>query len=72
MAKRTKYIVYSPDHHIARFSEQWHARIFAVALSERMPGHLIEMSAPDGLIGQYRGGAPTPEFKQHHIDGCFR
>jgi hypothetical protein len=72
MRIRTKYVVHCSDNHIARFSEQWHARIFAVALSERMPGHLIEMSAPDGLIGQYRGGAPTPEFKQHHIDGCFR
>jgi hypothetical protein len=72
MAKRTKYVVHCPGEHIARFSEQWQARIFAVALSERMPGHWIEMSAKDGLIGQYHGGEPTPEFKQHHIDGCFR
>lgn len=72
MAKRTKYIVHCPDNHIARFSEQWHARIFAVALSERRPGKLIEMSCSTGLIGQYEGGDPTPEFKQHHIDGCFR
>lgn len=72
MTKRTKYIVHCPGDHIARFSEQWHARAFAVVLSERMPGHLIEMSAPDGLIGQYRGGDPTPEFKQHHINGMFR
>jgi len=72
MAKRTKFIVHCPNGHIARFSEQWHARIFAIALSERMPGHCIEMSAPDGLIGQYRGGDTTPEFKQHHISGLFR
>lgn len=72
MRKPTRFIVHCPGNHIARFSEQWHARVFAVALSERMPGHSIEMSAPDGLIGQYLGGESTPEFKQHHIDGLFR
>lgn len=72
MAKRTKFLVDCPQGHIARFSEQWHARLFAVAVSERMPGHLIEMRSPEGLIGQYKGGDPTPEFKQHHIDGLFR
>jgi hypothetical protein len=72
MKRRTKFIVWCPDGHMARFSEQWHARIFAITLSERVPGHSIELSAPDGLIGQYRGGNPTPEFKQHHIDGMFR
>jgi hypothetical protein len=72
MTKRTKYIVHCPDNHIARFSEEWHARIFAVSLSERMPGLLIEMSEPSGLIGQYQGGAPTNEFKQAHINGVFR
>jgi hypothetical protein len=72
MTKRTKYLVHCPGGHVARFSEQWHARIFAITLSESMPGHLIEMQAPDGLIGQYRGGDTTPEFKQHHISGLFR
>lgn len=72
MAKRTKYIVHCPGDHIARFSEQWHARMFAEELSKRMPGMWVEMSAPDGLIGQYHNGQPTPEFKQHHIDGMFR
>lgn len=72
MAKRMKFFIRCPGEHIARFSEQWHARIFAIALSERMPGHLIELRVQEGLIGQYRGGDTTPEFKQHHIDGCFR
>ena len=49
--KRTRYIVYCPDGHSARFSVQWHARMFAIALSEREPDLLIEMSARDGLIG---------------------
>ncbi len=72
MAKRTKYVVHCSDGHVARFSEQWHGRIFAEELSKRCPGHLIEMSAEDGLIGQYVNGKPTPEFKQHHINGSFR
>jgi hypothetical protein len=69
--KRTRYIVYCPDGHSARFSSQWHARLFAVALSERMPDLLIEMSARDGLIGQYRAGVSTPEFEQHHDSGYY-
>jgi len=72
MTRRTKFLVSCPDDHVARFSEQWHARVFAIALSERMPGHLIEMRAPDGLIGQYRAGKSTPEFELHHLNGMFR
>jgi hypothetical protein len=70
--KRTRYIVYCPDGHSARFSVQWHARMFAIALSEREPDLLIEMSARDGLIGQYRNGISTPEFVSHHNSGLFR
>jgi hypothetical protein len=69
--RQTRYVVCCPDRHVARFSEQWHARMFAIALSERMRGYLIEMSAPDGLIGQYRDGYSTPEFDRHHISGQF-
>jgi hypothetical protein len=65
MMKRTKYIVRCPDGHVARFSEQWHARIFAVALSERLPG-LIELSAPDGLIGKYQHGVPRHDVPWGH------
>ena len=71
MAKRTKYIVHNIEGETARFSSLRHAMLFAVMLSERMPWCSIEVSAPDGLVGQYLGGAPTPEFKQHHIDGTF-
>jgi hypothetical protein len=72
MSKRTKFLVNLPNGHVARFSEEWHARLFSEAISDRMPWLLIELLAPDGLIGQYRDGAPTPEFEQHHIDGLFR
>lgn len=62
---KTKYVVnVGPD--VARFSCLRHAMLFGVMLSERMPNHLIEISAKDGLAGQYKGGNPTPEFKQHH------
>lgn len=72
MAKRTRYIVQCRGE-IARFSSYRHALLFAEMLSGRdCPGQLVEVSAPDGLVGQYRDGRPTPEFKQHHIDGIFQ
>jgi len=70
--KRTRYIVHGPENHIARFSLAWHAYMFAEQLSQRMPGHLIEVSHSSGLIGQCLDGQPTPEFKRHHIAGMFR
>jgi hypothetical protein len=71
MAKRTKYEVHNIEGETARFSLLRHALLFAVMLSDRMPRHLIEVSGKDGLAGQYIGGKPTPEFKQHHIAGVF-
>jgi len=66
MAKRTKYIVNCPSDHIARFSEYWHAMEFAQGISRRFYGHLIEVAARDGLVGQYQDGQSTPEFEAHH------
>lgn len=70
--KRVKYEV----HHLrggetAKFSCLRHALLFAIARSEERPCDLIEVSAKDGLVGQYQGGNPTAEFKQHHINGIF-
>lgn len=72
MSKRTKYQVHHlVNNETARFSNLRHALLFAVARSEDQPNHLIEVSAKDGLVGQYQGGKPTPEFVQHHISGIF-
>ena len=71
MTKRTRFVVHCPGGHIARFSEEWHARKFAIWLSKLNPKHWIELAAPDGLIGQYRGGETTAEFEQHHISAFF-
>lgn len=71
MARHTKYTVHNIGGETARFSSLRHALLFGIMLSERMPEHLIEVSAKDGLAGQYQGGHPTPEFKQHHINGVF-
>jgi len=65
--KRTRYFV---EHcgEVAKFSSPHDAQLFAAMLSNRHQGHWIEVHAPDGLIGQYRHGQPTPEFTGHHID----
>lgn len=70
--KRIKYTVHGLNSETAKFSSLRHALLFAVARSEEMPANLIEVSAKDGLAGQYEGGKPTPEFVQHHINGIFR
>lgn len=70
MAKRTKYHV-TIDGESAKFSNLRHAMLFAIAISDRMPAHLIEVIGADGIAGQYQNGRPTPEFKQHHINGVF-
>lgn len=71
MAKRIKYTVHNINGETAKFSSLRHALLFAIARSEEMPCNLIEVSAKDGLAGQYEGGRPTPEFVQHHIAGIF-
>lgn len=71
MARQAKFTVHNIGGETAKFSSLRHALLFAVMLSERMPGHLIEVSAKSGLAGQYQGGKPTPEFVQHHINGVF-
>ena len=52
--KRVKFFVHCPNEHIAKFSEEWHARAFAEMLSGRRPGWLIEMTHVSGVVGQYR------------------
>ena len=69
--KQTKYTV-EIEGHTARFSALRHAMLFAAMMSREAIGHLVEVQSKDGLRGQYRGGVPTPEFKQHHINGIFR
>lgn len=71
MTKRVKYTVHNINGETAKFSSLRHALLFAIARSEEMPSHFIEVSAKDGLAGQYCGGRPTPEFEQHHIAGIF-
>lgn len=69
--KRTKYIVYLRGEHIARFSDYSHAITFARFMSRNDwgiyggPG-FVEVSAPDGIIAQFRDGGATPEFA--HLD----
>lgn len=69
--KRTKYVV-TIEGHTTRFSALRHALLFAAMMSTEMLGHLVEVQSKDGIVGQYRGGKPTPEFTQHHISGIFR
>lgn len=59
--RQTPYIVHLAGCHLARFSHPDHAQEYAQAYSERHKTG-IEVSAPSGLIGQYRNGRPTPEF----------
>lgn len=67
MTKRTKYTVTGlPGGHVAKFSDHRQAMRFAWDQSRSAFRLLIEVSAPLGLIGQYRAGQPTPEFKFHH------
>lgn len=72
MAKRIKYEVHNLDGETAKFSSLRHALLFACARSEeRFDGACIYVTAADGIACQYVGGKPTPEFKQHHINGIF-
>lgn len=57
--KRTKYVVYMPSGHIARFSD-------VLAALDYGRQYNAEVSAPDGLIGQFKDGKATPEFA--HLD----
>jgi hypothetical protein len=68
--KRTKYTV-NVAGEVARFSSVRDAMLFAIMQSERLPTHLIEVVARDGIVGQYWAGTPTPEFTLHHA-GVFQ
>lgn len=61
--RRVKYTVIV-DNETARFSDSWHAMMFAAQMSRG--DRLIEVRSPEGLIGQYRNGLPTEEFQHHH------
>lgn len=63
--KRTRYIVYLPHDEIARFSHVRDALNYGRLIS-REHGTTVEVSAPDGLIGQFTDGDATPEFL--HLD----
>lgn len=69
--KRTRYRVYCPGDHVAQFSSHRQALLFAEFISREPGAGLIEVAAPDGLVGQYRRGIPTPEFEQHHISSAW-
>lgn len=72
MAKRIKYEVRGIEPETAKFSNLRHALLFACARSEeRFDGTCIYVTAADGIACQYVGDKPTPELKQHHINGVF-
>lgn len=62
MAIRTLYVVHISDRRIARFSLAHDAQEYARFYSE-VHHCRTEVSAPDGLIGQYVRGLPTSEFQ---------
>jgi hypothetical protein len=64
MAKRAKYVVHLDSGHIARFSYHTDALDYG-RLRSHVDG-ITEVSAPDGLIGQFENGRATPEFA--HLD----
>lgn len=53
------------DKPCAGFPEPRAAQSYALWLSSGAPlqGYLIEVVAPDGIIGQYKNGEPTGEFR---------
>ena len=65
--KPTHYVV-TGGLGVARFSDYTDAKRYAAHLSMWHPHRLIEVEGKRerGLIGQYRAGQPTPEFKMHH------
>ena len=69
--KRTKYVVWLPGGEVARFSNPKHALDYGreASRSDRAiysgPG-LIEIGAPDGIIGQFSDGQASREFA--HLD----
>lgn len=60
MTTRTRYLVEYQHDRAARFSNIDDAMTFARAQRS------AEVFAPDGIVGQYRDGLPTPEFATHH------
>jgi hypothetical protein len=69
--KRAKFTV-TVDREIAKFSSLRQAMLYAEMISRDPWVGLVEVSDKDSLRGQYSGGQPTPEFKNHHINGIFR
>ncbi len=63
--KRTKYVVHLNDGHVARFSNHQHALAYGRDAS-RPDLTIIEVHAPDGIIGQFTEGQATREFA--HLD----
>lgn len=62
MTKKTQYIVILMNDDVAKFSDPDDAHGFAWFYSNRY-NLFIEVHAPDGIIGQYDNGSPTPEFR---------
>lgn len=54
--------------HIAKFSSNRDALRYAEAVSStpEFHGWLIEVGHKTGLVGQYRNGSTTEEFRLHH------
>lgn len=69
MSKRTKYKVDTTNGDIARFSNYNQAMWFARSISLHLPQFHIEVSALDGLVGQFKNGVATPEFEDRKYDG---
>lgn len=64
--QRLPFHVYtSGDKPVAGFSDPDAAQSYARWLSSAVPfkGYLIEVLAPDGIVGQYTNGFPTGEFR---------
>lgn len=59
---KTRFTVRVGDD-LAKFSSWLHAMDFASAHS--YGGRLVEVGSKNGLVGQYRDGKPTEEFKMH-------
>lgn len=63
--KRARYVVHNlPGHHVARFSDPQMALDFGREQSKEVG--TVQVSAPDGLIGQFLDGMATDEFA--HLD----
>lgn len=59
--RRTPFVVHMIGERVARFTNSEDAQEWGQVYSERHRV-FVEVSAPDGLIGQYKHGVPTEEF----------